>query len=169
MKKESLAKFLNNDIGDFEIVNIGYGGIGERVDLLLQEFMWCGDGRSLDHKKFLNCFKKLKILDCFAFTYYEDDNLVNSLEEYVKRNNGFNENHLLLMIESPALVFTTEVQKDWIKILQRFNWFDEDEFKKQFMVEFKKALIKFYKDSPMKEEIIKYVKFFNEIGNGLNK
>ena len=63
MKKSDFALLLGKDIGNWEIVNVGYEEKIKNVDLLLREFQWKGIPFGRDYKDYTGNVKKIKILD----------------------------------------------------------------------------------------------------------
>ena len=163
MKKSDLKNLLGEDIGNWEIVNVGYETMNKQIDLLLTEYEWKGVFHGRDYKDYTSNVKKLKILDEYAFKYYEDNNFVNAVEEYVKYAKGLDINQLDVLIKNPFSIATTEVQTEWKEILLRLGLLDIEEYNKKFLEEFKSQLDIFYTKNPEHKDIFNYIKFFEEI------
>ena len=127
MKKENLKKCLYKHIDNFEIVNVGYDGIGNKLELLLRQFDYVDD-----KIEYLNSFKKMVFLDKFGFFYYEDGVFHNTFDEQINK----------IVLEDDLLNFKnfsfSKLQKDWINILKTLGEFDEKEFNAYVLTEVKK-------------------------------
>lgn len=162
MRKNDLAYCLHKDIDNWEIVNIGYDNISKRIDLLLRNFEWKSVPFGRDYKEFNENLKKLNLMDEYAFVYYEDGKLVNSVEEYVRENKGLNLNQIKELVKTPEVIHTTTIQTDWINILQSLGCFDVVDYKNKFLLEYKKFFLKYMKENT-KEDCLEIIKFFEEL------
>ena len=163
MKKSDFALLLGKDIGNWEIVNVGYEEKIKNVDLLLREFEWKGVPFARDYKEYTGNVKKIKLLDEFAFSYYEDTNLINSIKEYVQHCNGITLGQFEKIVNNPKSVITTEVQADWIFILQSIGCFKEKEYNNMFIKELINQLTIYYKKHNKKEILEAYALFTDVI------
>ena len=167
MKKSDLTKLIGKDIENWEIVNVGYDGVNQIIELLLHEFQLKGDLHSLDYKVYSENFKKIKILDEFAFRYYENEELVNVVEQLVYQMQGLNLHYLELMLKNPESVSTNGVQTDWKNILMEIGAFNSGEYKTKLFNELKKCYVEYLTNNPSIEQT-KVLKFFEDIAQNLN-
>ena len=162
MRKSDLAKCLNQDIENWEIVNIGYDNIGKSVDLLLRNFEWKSVPFGRGYKEYNDKFKKINMMEENAFSYYEDGVLIHSLEEFVCENKDINLNKIKELVKNPEDLHTTSIQAGWKKILQSLECFDVDSYRIKFLKEFKKYYFQYAKDTS-NEDIIETMKFFEKL------
>lgn len=161
MKKSDLAHCLHQDIENWEIVNIGYDNISKRVEFLLMNFEWKGSHFETVHKEYTNKFRKIVLLDENAFSYYEDGVLFNSIQEYVKSNNGLNIYRIKEIVLNPENIYTTPIQSGWKNILINLNIFNKESYKIKFVEELKKYFAEYLNENP-NEEILEILNFIEE-------
>lgn len=168
MKKEDLRKLIGEDLGEWEIANVGYDFSTRTLDFVLREFVWKGIPFSRDYKEYTGEVKKVRFFDEFAFFYLEDGVYVNSVKNYVESEQGLNLKSLDNLIKNPQNLYTTHIQNEWLYILKRLNLFDVKEYNKTFVARVKEEIVKYYKNNNKLEDLRDTLKFFNDINAQIN-
>lgn len=163
MKKSDLAKLVGEDIGYWEIMNVSYEYSSKKLYLLLQEYEWKGCMFARDYKQYLGNIKRITMLDEFAFEYYEDDKKINAIEKYIESNNGLNCDHIKRIFNNPESLPTTQIQSEWIHILQCLNIFDKEKYSQQFLKEFKQRLKKYCEENADQKKLKDVMEFFEDV------
>ena len=134
MKRSNLQGLLYQHLGCWKIVNVGYNEVLNQVVLLLQEYGFVQNDLSKDEYA-LNNFKKLVVLDEFAFNYYEDGVLTSAIEQFLHGNKELDLQQLEIMLSNKTNIETTEIQNGWLTILKDLGLFDFERYKQNFINE----------------------------------
>lgn len=159
MNKQDLKDIIGEDIGCWEIVSADYNKKEKYITLKLNEFVWIGVFHGRDYKEYLNNIKTVKILDKYAFKYFEDDKYVDSVSQFIAEIGGFNLNVLQDIFNNPELYGMSEIQSKWLNIMLKKGCINKEEYKIILLEELKKAIIYYYKNNSFSkvEEIVSFI------------